>query len=159
MAGSSTTSNKSSDRLNSGIAQAKLRLKRDFADRLRRLAREKGWHQSELARQAGLTRDSVSVYMRGSSLPTGANLQKLATALGISADELIPHSKISSNDEAALFEIKVSPEAPNKARLYVDHIVSLAAALKIASILQEEGLVDPSDSTASPAAKVDSIGN
>ena len=57
--------------------------KQEFGKRLYKLMLERGWHQSELARQSGLPRDSISVYVRGKSLPTPTSLQALARAFGV----------------------------------------------------------------------------
>ena len=43
--------------------------KQEFGKRLYSLMVERGWQQSDLARAAGIGRDSVSTYMRGHSLP------------------------------------------------------------------------------------------
>src|ERR1043165_6798156 len=55
--------------------------KQEFAKRVYNLMLNKGWHQSELARQAGLTRDSISTYINGKVFPTPSKLGKLAKAL------------------------------------------------------------------------------
>src|SRR5690242_21640521 len=64
----------------------------EFARRLYNLMLSKGWRQSELARRAGLPRDSVSTYIRGKVLPTAESVYKLAKAFGIPAEELLPYA-------------------------------------------------------------------
>jgi transcriptional regulator with XRE-family HTH domain len=47
--------------------------------------------QLELAKRAGLTQASISVYINGKVMPTAYTLAKLAKALIMSADDLIGH--------------------------------------------------------------------
>lgn len=118
--------------------------KQEFGKRLYRLMLAKGWHQSELARQAGVPRDAVSVYIRGKSLPTPVNLQKLAGALGLPAEELLPNHAEGAIDEDELpaFEMKVSSGAPNMAWVRVNRLVSTQTAVKIAELLDNDDALD-----------------
>lgn len=65
--------------------------KQEFAKRLYRLMLKRGWNQSELARRADLPRDSVSTYIRAKVMPTPQSAQRLARALGITPEELMPN--------------------------------------------------------------------
>ena len=65
--------------------------KQEFGRRIYSLMLKKGMRQSDLARAADLPRDSISVYIRGRSLPTPLSLQKLAGALGVKAEDLLPN--------------------------------------------------------------------
>ena len=65
-------------------------MKVEFAKSLRAKLLELGISQSELARRAGLGRDSISGYIRGRSLPNPVNIDRLAKALGVNAEELCP---------------------------------------------------------------------
>ncbi|NKD45373.1 helix-turn-helix transcriptional regulator [Haematospirillum jordaniae] len=118
--------------------------KQEFGKRLYRLMLAKGWHQSELARQAGVPRDAVSVYIRGKSLPTPVNLQKLADAIGLPAEELLPNHAEGAIDEDELpaFEMKVSSGAPNMAWVRVNRLVSTQTAVKIAELLDNDDALD-----------------
>lgn len=119
--------------------------KQDFGRRLYKLMLERGWHQSELSRQSGLPRDSISVYVRGKSLPTPTSLQALAAAFGVPPTELLPNHIDSAIDEDnPTLEMKVSPSAPNVAWLRVNQLVSIKAAVKIVEILEAERASDRS---------------
>lgn len=121
--------------------------KQQFGKRLYKLMIAKGWHQSELARQSDLPRDSVSVYVRGKSLPTPQSLQKLAEALGVSAEELLPNQIEGAIDEdAPAFELRASPNRPAVAWLRVNRLVSMTTALKIGEILKDDDATDRSGS-------------
>lgn len=116
--------------------------KQQFGRRLYQLMLQRGWTQSELARQSDLPRDSISVYVRGKSLPTPASLQKLAEALSVKPEELLPnHVESAIDSDTPALEIKVSPNAPNIAWLRVNRLVTVATALKITELLEADNAV------------------
>ena len=118
---------------------AKYLTKQQFAKRLYQLMLGKGWRQSELARRASLPRDSVSVYIRGKSLPTSRNLQKLAQALGVTTEELLPnYTEHAMDEDHPAFEMRVSSSRPNKAWLRINRLVSLSTATTIAKLLESD---------------------
>ena len=112
----------------------------EFGRRLYRLMLNKGWNQSELARQADLPRYAVSVYIRGKSLPTPPNVKRLAAALGVSETALLPNiaENAISDDDTPSFELKVSSSAPNTAWLRVNQLVSTATAMQVAQLLSND---------------------
>lgn len=131
--------------LDSGTAPEKLTpkhlTKQEFGRRVYRLMLAKGWNQSELARQADLQRDSVSVYVRGKSLPTSQNLQKLAAALDVEPDELLPNYVESAVDEDnPSLEMRVSPARPTEAWLRVNRLVLVSTAAEVIRILNDDPL-------------------
>jgi transcriptional regulator with XRE-family HTH domain len=69
--------------------------RQDAARRLYKLMIGKGWHQSELARKAGLSRDRVSSFVRGTALPDADEQRKLAAALDVEFDALSPGAVVS----------------------------------------------------------------
>lgn len=111
-----------------------------FGRRLFSHMRAKGWTQAELARRAGILRDSVSNYVRGNSLPSPQNLLKIAKALGVEADDLLANyaEQAVQDDIEPPFDLKTSAADPSKAWLRVNRMVSFPAALKIAEILKDE---------------------
>lgn len=113
--------------------------KQQFGKRLYRLMLAKGWNQSELARRAGLPRDLVSTYIRGASLPTPPSLKKVAEALGEKPEALLPNQLESAIDEdSPIFEMKISPNAPDVAWLRINRLVSTPIAIKVAEMLQSD---------------------
>jgi len=76
-------------------------LQKDFADRLAKWMKDKGYSQSKLAREiwgsmkdsrgydVARNRDRISAYLAGAGLPETENLQKLCDALGCSPDDLV----------------------------------------------------------------------
>lgn len=65
--------------------------KEQFGRKLYELMSTRGWNQSDLARRAGMNRDNISQYVRGRTYPTPKFLQKLAKALDIAPDDLLPN--------------------------------------------------------------------
>ncbi len=123
---------------NSPLAPSHLR-KQSFGRRLYKLMMERGWHQSELARRAGIPRDAVSIYVRGKSFPTPRNLAALSAALGVAETVLLPnHTESAIDEDNPSFEMKVSPSAPSVAWVRVNRLVSLATAVKIAELLEHD---------------------
>jgi transcriptional regulator with XRE-family HTH domain len=117
--------------------------KQQFGKRVYQLMLSKGWRQSELARQSGLPRDSISVYVRGKSLPTPTSLAALAKALGVAPEELLPnHIEGAIDADMPAIEMKVSPNAPNIAWLRVNRLVTVESAMKIMDILANDNAVD-----------------
>ena len=129
------------DTMNEPLTPAHL-TKQEFARRVYRLMRGKGWTQSELSRRAGIPRDSISVYIRARSLPEHGNLLKLAEALGVEPDQLLANKTEAAIDaDFPAFEMRVSPGAPDKAWLRVNRLVGRSTALRIATLLENDDAV------------------
>ena len=62
--------------------------KAEFGRRLQAMILERNWNQADLARAAGLGRDSISTYIRGTVFPDPKNLKKIADALGTTTQSL-----------------------------------------------------------------------
>lgn len=62
---------------------------RGFAGNLRKFRELKGWTQTELAKEAGLTQSWISHFEAGRRKPTLDTLQKLTSALGCTLEELL----------------------------------------------------------------------
>lgn len=122
----------------------------NFARKLHKHMVERGMSQSDLARAAfgtttdprGYTvarsRDRISSYLRGASLPDPINLQKIADALGINKEELAPDLTASAvereNPELALTAIAGHSD---KVLLRVNKLVPLQVAARVISMISE----------------------
>lgn len=127
------------DELPEGDLPPKHLSKQEFGRRLYSLMLARGWNQSELARQAGLPRDSISTYIRGRSLPTPKSLQMLAEALGMRPADVLPSIVESAIDEDnPALEMRVSTSAPNAAWLRVNRLVSLSTASKVIELINQD---------------------
>ena len=78
-----------------------------FARRLFRLMIGKGWLHSELARRAGLRRDTTSNYLHGTVLATQANAEKLAKALNVTVEELLPSDLVAEETADASVDARL----------------------------------------------------
>lgn len=113
--------------------------KQEFGRRLHRMLLERGWRQSELARRGDLQRDSISNYVRGRSLPTPLNLQKMASALGVKPEDLLPnHLESAIAEDEPDFELKVSPGDGTRAWVRLNRMLSLETAVQIAALVQAD---------------------
>ncbi|MFY7925556.1 MAG: helix-turn-helix domain-containing protein [Aquidulcibacter sp.] len=116
--------------------------KQEFGKRLYKLMLSRGWHQSELARQSGLPRDSISVYVRGKSLPTPTSVAALSRALGVGAEELLPnHLEGAIDEDQPSLEIRVSTNSSDVAWIRLNRAVSVKTALKIAELLENDNVL------------------
>lgn len=114
--------------------------KAEFGRRLHQLLLRKGWTQSELARRAGLPRDSISTYVRGTVFPSRLSLDKVAAALGVESESLLPNIVEGATARSAhpSFEMKATETEPGRVWLRVDRAVSFSTAAKIAALLDED---------------------
>lgn len=61
----------------------------DFSEKLQRLRKQYGWSQEQLAEQLGVSRQAVSKWESGSTLPDVEKLMALSDLLDLSLDELL----------------------------------------------------------------------
>lgn len=113
--------------------------RQEFGRRVYQLMLAKGWRQSDLARRSGLGRDSISTYIRGRSFPEPVSLQKMAKALGVTSEELLPNTIASAIDaEHPAIELKQATGQPGMAWLRVNRLVSISTAARIIDLLKDE---------------------
>lgn len=117
--------------------------KQEFGKRLYKLMLGKGWNQSELSRQANISRDSVSTYMRGVSFPERPNLERLAKALGVDPDDLLPNIvEMAIDEDAPSLELKISSNDQRIAWLRINRLVSTSTSMKVIELLNKDTLPD-----------------
>lgn len=114
--------------------------KQEFGRRLYRIMTEKGLRQSELARRADLPRNNVSSYVRGLSYPSRMSLVKMAKALGVEADILLPNHTESAirSEESPDLSLKSSMAEPGMSWLIVNRQVSTSTGVRILNLLEED---------------------
>lgn len=133
-------------RADASAPQTPADVNREFARRLNAMMIERGWNQSELARQAAhhmpegkdFGRDCVSGYIRGLNVPQPVRLKALCAALGCDPDDLLPSRGVPSVDTRRP-EIEMRALPGGKAHLRIDKAVSLKLALKIMSMIEDAG--------------------
>jgi transcriptional regulator with XRE-family HTH domain len=121
---------------NIDFSQRKLS-KKEFGTRIFNLLKEKRWRQSDLARASGLGRDSISQYVRGRTFPTPVNLEKLAEALKVGAEFLLPNYDFQTNEfEDATIEFKSIESDAKNSWLKINMKLPTEKALRILQIIQ-----------------------
>jgi transcriptional regulator with XRE-family HTH domain len=81
-------------------------------------------------------RDRIVHYLRGRSAPSPENLRKMADALGVSPDELLPPTSAVVDDENPA--VSISMVGGGKAHLVVNKLVSMKLALQIGELLNRQ---------------------
>jgi transcriptional regulator with XRE-family HTH domain len=62
---------------------------RRMSGQIKQMLQEKNISQKTLAEMTGITESAISHYIKGDRIPRGANLAKIAKALGTTADYLL----------------------------------------------------------------------
>lgn len=120
--------------------------KDEFARRLYQLMLGKGWRQADLARQAGLPRNAISVYLRGASLPSPDSLKALAKAFDMEPSVLLPNYTESAIErDNPEIDFRVSPADPKKAWLRINRLMATSLAIKILALIEAEDEATNSD--------------
>ena len=72
-------------------------------------------------------------------MPTPLSVQNLAAALGVTPEDLMPnHVESAIEEDTPSLEMKVSVNAPSKAWLRVNRLVSLATAARVIDLIESE---------------------
>lgn len=128
-------------------------VRQKFAERLVREIAQRNWNQSDLAREApkhlakgSLTRDSVSNYVNGKSLPGPGFLRAIALALNTSPEDLLPERGPQiPRDNGPIVPVDVRDAGGGYAFVRVNKRVRFATALKIMEAINDEIKLDLSE--------------
>lgn len=113
--------------------------KQEFGRRLYAVMMSRGMSQADLARSAEMGRDSISTYVNGKTFPTPRAVKKIADALGVEPEELLPNGLMSAmEDEFPAVELRQAAGHADKAWLRVNRAMSFATAAKIIAMIDEE---------------------
>lgn len=111
--------------------------KQEFGRRLYSILIERRMNQSDLARASQLGRDSISQYVRGRSVPSPQNLQKLADALNMEPDVLFPnYAAAAALNEEPTLQIKSVDGSADEMWLVINMKVPAEKAIKVMQILK-----------------------
>ena len=95
--------------------------------------------QSDLARLAGIGRDSVSNYINCKSLPEPKSAKKIADVFGVDVADLYPGAVERAVDsELPALEIKQVSGQPGRCWLRVNQMVSSGTAAQIFNLIETE---------------------
>jgi transcriptional regulator with XRE-family HTH domain len=114
--------------------------RQEFGKRLYSLMLAKGIRQADLARATGLSRDSISGYVRARNTPDADSLKRLAKALDVAPEDLLPNITEEAIDLETnpSIEIKASAEDPNRSWVRLNREVSTGTVIKIMQALEED---------------------
>jgi transcriptional regulator with XRE-family HTH domain len=116
-----------------------------FGRGLYKLMKARKWAQADFAKEAGVSDDAISRYIRGRSLPTVANAQRMAAALEMTVEEMMAACDGDHEHEHHREFIAPKPQPMSITsvgmagfiRLHIDESVPLSIAAKILTILDE----------------------
>ncbi|MEM8801116.1 MAG: helix-turn-helix transcriptional regulator [Pseudomonadota bacterium] len=141
------------------MSQRKTRI---LAARLREKMYEKDLSQSDLARMlwgetvnsdgytSAKNRDRISVWLNARAFPSDKNLRMLAEALETTPDDLVPDDDTEYLTSGSVAKLHVLKDDPNTARLQLDRVLPLKAAIRIMDLLNSDEQTE-TDTTADNA--------
>lgn len=78
-------------------------MSRSITYRIKEMLHEKNISQKQLAEMTGVTESAISHYIKGDRVPRGANLVKIAKALGTTADDLLSGDREMDKESDLVF--------------------------------------------------------
>ncbi len=123
-----------------------------LGQKIHALLLKKGMRQSDLARKvwpgetktdargypAPRGRDRISAYVNDKAMPEPATLKRIAKALDVEVDFLVPGALISPHErDTPAMNIKVLADAPDRCFLQINKLLPLRVALEIAKLVDE----------------------
>lgn len=113
-------------------------VKAEFAKRLYAKIADKGWTQSEFARNCDLARDAISTYVRGRSIPSPQALEKMASVLNVRPEELLPnYYEQAQNKVEPTFELRDVPNEEGYMWIRLNMRLPKKLAMQIFMLAQE----------------------
>lgn len=113
-------------------------MKAEFAKRLYNKIAERGWTQSEFARNCDLARDAISTYVRGRSIPSPQALEKMANVLNVKPEDLLPNYYESAiNKQEPTFELRDVPNDEGYMWIRLNMRLPKKLAMQIFMLAQE----------------------
>jgi transcriptional regulator with XRE-family HTH domain len=113
-------------------------VKSEFAKRLHHHIISRGWTQSEFARHCEIPRDAISTYVRGRSMPSPTNLDRMASVLGVRPEELMPNYYESAQAKAdSQMELRDVPNEEGYMWLKLNLRLPKKVAIQIFLLAQE----------------------
>lgn len=114
------------------------KIKMNIGRRIQEKLFEIGWKQADLARESGLGRDSISLYIRGKNLPGAQSLKSVADALGCTPEDLAPELHAATRQRLPDFAPQVFTMLPDGLwRVKLDRSVDRATMTRIVDALEE----------------------
>jgi transcriptional regulator with XRE-family HTH domain len=116
-------------------------LKREFARRLMERLADADMNQSDLARRVKISKDAVSTYARGRSIPSPDTLLKISKVLDIDPQELLP-KRFDTATLQAPFQLTMLDDG--RVSMSVQATMSFETASKVMELLRREKITSAS---------------
>lgn len=98
------------------------------------LRKEKGWNQTELATNSGVSREMIGKYERGEAVPSIEAAKKIADAFEVSLDYLVGEGINAAFDKKTLKRLqdihKLDKDTQDKLFFFIDTVIRDAKAKK-----------------------------
>ena len=119
--------------------QHNLEINMSFADNLRKLRRDKGWTQYDLAEASGVKASHIPRLEKENSDPKLSTIYKLIDALGCTPDALLMDNKNMSIDGIAKITMERISHLPDGDKAAITHVVDqFCSAIGIRETLSKE---------------------
>ncbi|BAR82250.1 helix-turn-helix transcriptional regulator [Bacillus thuringiensis] len=77
----------------------KLPLKKEIAENIKHLMKQRGWTQLKLSKESGISKSTLSDYLNCKTLINPGNVEKIATALNVTKSKIDPSFSTSAIKE------------------------------------------------------------
>jgi transcriptional regulator with XRE-family HTH domain len=98
---------------------------KNIAKIITELREEKGWSQTDLAKESNVSREIIGKYERGEAVPSIDFAKRIADALGVSLDYLVGEGVNASFDKKTLTRLQEIENLQDKDR---EHVLALLDA-------------------------------
>jgi transcriptional regulator with XRE-family HTH domain len=98
---------------------------KNIAKIITELREEKGWPQTDLAKESNVSREIIGKYERGEAVPSIDFAKRIADALGVSLDYLVGEGVNASFDKKTLTRLQEIENLQDKDR---EHVLALLDA-------------------------------
>ena len=98
---------------------------KNIAKIITELRKEKGWSQTDLAKESNVSREIIGKYERGEAVPSVDFAKRIADALGVSLDYLVGEGVNASFDKKTLTRLQEIESLQEKDR---EHVLALLDA-------------------------------
>jgi|SRR5690554_6909663 transcriptional regulator with XRE-family HTH domain len=94
-----------------------------IGDKITQLRKQKGWSQTELAKQISASREAIGKYERNEALPSVETAKKIANAFGVTLDFLVDDATTPSLDKETVKRINDIQEMDSTTKTILFNVI------------------------------------
>jgi len=94
-----------------------------IGDKVTQLRKQKGWSQTELAKQISASREAIGKYERNEALPSVETAKKIANAFGVTLDFLVDDATTPSLDKETVKRINDIQEMDSTTKTILFNVI------------------------------------